>query len=103
MPPNLLVDSWPRCSVGSSLSALERNRIDWAGRTMQPEVPSMVLFTNTGTVLVQTEEEARQIHNATAGNPHGITTLPEQTSSIRFARTPTSTRTNPAGQQSDLV
>src|SRR5258708_26960187 len=34
----------------------------------------MVLFTNRGMVRASTTEEARQTHNATAGDPAGVTT-----------------------------
>ncbi len=36
------------------------------------EQPHIFLFTNTGTLKPPTSEEARVIHNATAGNPQGV-------------------------------
>jgi hypothetical protein len=36
--------------------------------------PHMVLFTNNGMVRASTTEEARQTHNATAGDPAGVAT-----------------------------
>ena len=39
---------------------------------LQADTPHLVLFTNNGKLLPTSEEEARQIHNATAGNPAGV-------------------------------
>lgn len=39
---------------------------------MQVETPHLVLFTNNGKLLPTSNEEARQIHNATAGNQAGV-------------------------------
>jgi hypothetical protein len=39
---------------------------------MQVEALHLVLFTNYGELRPATEEEARQTHNATAGNPDGV-------------------------------
>src|SRR5215470_11511493 len=39
---------------------------------MATEHPHIYLFTNTGTLRPKTSEEARAIHNATAGNPQGV-------------------------------
>ena len=39
---------------------------------MATEHPHIYLFTNTGTLRPKTAEEARAIHNATAGNPQGV-------------------------------
>lgn len=39
---------------------------------MASEHPHIYLFTNTGTLRPSSAEEARNIHNATAGNPEGV-------------------------------